>query len=659
MEKLTPRIQNERVPQEALRPARLTSSELASPTGGYGEQASQTTLKDYQETFSSIYRLYGLDAHALKLGFLESVMLLHATMRQLTGPFINTRLRRIFTDSPVASTLGEAKKFGAGTNGDGSAFMKEAGKLALIVCGTLVGELSATLLDGAARKAFEKEALSIRRAINDRVASSVFMRDFEFMHDKTPTEILNILDRGKQATMDIISTTYTEIIPHLTSIVAASSAGFNVDWRGGTVGMLRLPLLYWTNKSLSEQILADRRTELRKKDAVDTSVMNSLQSIEAVKSSETMEESIRELGNAMQERDEIITESTKKHISRRQQEAYFDTLFEEIIPLVLGYIDLKELVKSGTDPAASGLMAYNQYRTIGYKQRSIGGHATALMRVFLEKIQPALQDVRRMEEFLGPYDLLDKPVGPLEHIRIPVDAIGNFDIRVSHLDFKDILYGVSLDIPQGSFVTIRGPSGAGKTTLLRHLLGLYGASEGVVLYGGVDLSKIKKFGEQSLYTKLAYANQNPQYFENRTLRDNLLLWTKQQVSDAKVLQVLHDLKLDHIADRLDSTAKHFSGGELRRIGIARALLKDPNVLFLDEPTSNLDQESAKQVLEIIQEMRRKRPDMTVVAVTHDPSFEAIAEKIVDFREINTPTDRESASLGNRQVFFAATATPKS
>ena len=135
-----------------------------------------------------------------------------------------------------------------------------------------------------------------------------------------------------------------------------------------------------------------------------------------------------------------------------------------------------------------------------------------------------------------------------------------------------------------------------------------------------------------------------------TLRENLLLWTKKEIDSEKLTSVLHDLHLDHIVDRMDSKVKHFSGGELRRIGIARALLKDPKVLFLDEPTANLDQESAKQVLGIIKGMRKTRPDMTVVAVTHDANFEKIAEQIVDFRNINQPTEGDKEPLGDRQVF---------
>jgi ABC-type multidrug transport system ATPase subunit len=193
-------------------------------------------------------------------------------------------------------------------------------------------------------------------------------------------------------------------------------------------------------------------------------------------------------------------------------------------------------------------------------------------------------------------------------------------------------------------VTIKGPSGIGKSTLFRHMVGLYEAQPGAIQYGGTDINNIKKYGDASIYSKIAYANQSPQFFEDMTLRENLLLWTKNDIPNDRIEKVLRDLNLDQIIDRLDTKSKHYSGGELRRIGIARALLKDPKVLFLDEPTANLDAVSTVQVLKIIQDLRKTRPDMTVVAITHDPVFEKIAEKIVDFEKINKP-----AELADNQV----------
>jgi len=85
-----------------------------------------------------------------------------------------------------------------------------------------------------------------------------------------------------------------------------------------------------------------------------------------------------------------------------------------------------------------------------------------------------------MEELLGHYNMLDKPDGLQERMRIPVDDLRSFDISVRHLHFKHILHDICIDIPEGSFVTIKGASGIGKTTFLRHLVGLYNAPEGTV-----------------------------------------------------------------------------------------------------------------------------------------------------------------------------------
>lgn len=615
------------------------------------------SLKEYRETFSSISTQYGLDSHAVTLGLLEGVMMTRAVLGQLVGPYINKEFRHIFVGSSPTGLMSEATASGPVNLKDKQAFLQAAKKLALIVGGSMTGMLAAKLVDGIARKAYEEETLSFRNAINDRISQSVFMRDLEFVQNNAPAEILNIIDRGKQGVMTVINETYTEIIPHLTAILAASGAGFTVDKKVGALGLLRLPFLYATNKKVIEQMLADRRNELVQKDAIDARVLTSLQSVELVKSSDTMEYAIGELGTTMREQDAMVIKSKKKHVDRAQQEAYLDTLFEDLLPMALGYAEYRSLVQSDTNPFASATVALQHYRTVAGEQRSIGWHASALMRSLSEKIQPALQDIKKMDQLLGPFDLLDKPDGLLEQGRNPVSNLPNFDIQIQNLRYKNILHDVTLCIPEGSFVTIRGPSGIGKTTLLRHMLGLFGATPGAITYGGLDLGSIQKYGEHSIYSKLAYANQSPLYFENMTLRDNLLLWTQKEVSSDTVKKVLTDLRLTHIVDRLDSKISHFSGGELRRIGIARALLKDPKVLFLDEPTSNLDRESATQVLEIVKNMRKSRPDMTVVAVTHDPNFEAIAEQIVDFAEVNKLASSVTASLGTRHVFFAASALP--
>ncbi len=512
-------------------------------------------------------------------------------------------------------------------------------------------------------KQFEESTMKLRGAINTRVAQSVFMRDFEFIHDKPASEIMNIVEKGKQGTVDLMRLTYKQILPKIAALGAITTTEFLIAPPAGILGLIRIPFLAKHGEQTARKILTERAENLKRKDMIDARVMSSLQSLEVVRTTDSMVNAMEELQSNMAKSDEVEIAADSSRSERDIKESYYGMGYTYGIPIVAaGWEALMNLnALKGKDPSFDAGQASLNIMLTGTSTLALEGINGAMMEElvheYTDKVQPALQDIRRMNELLGPYEQVDTPDGTREQARMPVEDLTNFDISIKNLSFKNILHNVSMDIPQGSFVTIKGQSGIGKTTFLRHMLGLFGAEEGKVSYGGKDLGGVKKYGEHSIYSQLAYANQNPQYFENMTLRENLLLWTKKQIDTEKLTNVLHDLHLDHIADRMDSNVKHFSGGELRRIGIARALLKDPKVLFLDEPTANLDEASAKQVLDIIKQMRKTRPDMTVVAVTHDPNFEAIAEKIIDFAKVNTPADTKAESLGNRQVFYAASASP--
>lgn len=279
-----------------------------------------------------------------------------------------------------------------------------------------------------------------------------------------------------------------------------------------------------------------------------------------------------------------------------------------------------------------------------------------VMSTYVDRVIPHIQDIQRMEELLGPYEALDLPGGEREEKRVGVDTLKSYNISVKHLSYKNILNDVSVDIPQGSFTAIKGPSGLGKTTLLRQIVGLYAPEGGEITVGGVATDHIKKYGDQALINQIGYAGQNAEFLEGWTLRENLLLGNS-EASAEQIDTVMHDLGLDHLKDRLDSTIKHFSGGEKRRIGIARALFKQPKILILDEPTAHLDEKSTQQVLDIIAGLRKKKPNMTVLAITHDPAFEKIAERIIDFADVNKKMTESPQALSDHQV-LEAVARPK-
>lgn len=593
-------------------------------------------MADYLDTFGNLMDVYGHGDVGAKLKQLEHQMIASSVIESF-GLSSLLSISYQFQDKRLIDDFKRFGNFGQASAGEKVRSVFSALRTGIPLA-AIVGLVPALIVDVRAQNAMGEPMGMIKKRMNERITNSLFMRDFEFIHDKPAAEILNILDKGKDGVMDLLTTSYERIFPSLGVIGVSSLHPAILRFPGGipvtVYNLLRLPTLMRSSSETAQQLLHNRKQDMTRKELIEGRIIASLQSLEVVKTSDSMEEAIAELQKTMEERDTLRTGAHKLTVQQGKKGSLISMLLTYASPVVGAGSEflMSKLsgLPTGESLAQAGLTAGVSYAG----QLMVDGAASSVVNGFIEKIHPALQDIKRMEELLGPYDQVDTPEGPREKARMAVSGLNNFDISVKNLSFKDILHDVSLDIPQGSFVTIKGPSGIGKTTFFRHLMGLYGAREGAVQYGGVDLQKIKKFGEQSIYSKIAYANQNPQFFENMTLRENLLLWTKKPATDIEIRQTLHDLRLDGLIDRLDSKVKHYSGGELRRIGIARALLKDPRVLFLDEPTANLDEESAKQVLEIIKGLRVKRPEMTVVAVTHDPNFEAIAERIVDFKEIN-------------------------
>jgi putative ABC transport system ATP-binding protein len=175
-----------------------------------------------------------------------------------------------------------------------------------------------------------------------------------------------------------------------------------------------------------------------------------------------------------------------------------------------------------------------------------------------------------------------------------------------------VLEDVSVEVERGGSLILVGPSGSGKSTLLRCLNRLAEPTAGTVRFDGLD---IRSLDSRDLRRRAALVMQTPVLFEG-TVRDNLRIrpvGTPGDFSDERLAQALTEVGLE--AGFLDRDAATLSGGEKQRVTIARALLRDPQALLLDEPTSALDPPNAALVVETISHLRELRR-LTIVAVTH-------------------------------------------
>jgi len=176
---------------------------------------------------------------------------------------------------------------------------------------------------------------------------------------------------------------------------------------------------------------------------------------------------------------------------------------------------------------------------------------------------------------------------------------------------REILRDVSLDVMKGDIFAFLGPNGAGKTTTMRVVLGLLDANAGEALVLGEDLSRSKE-----MRRKVGVLFERHGLYERLTVRNNLDHYARLfSIPDRqrKVGEVLEEVGLK---ERGDDMVHTLSTGLKRRAGLARALLGEPEVLFLDEPTSSLDPQAQKDFRTIIQDLSAKRR-MTVFLNTHN------------------------------------------
>jgi len=183
-----------------------------------------------------------------------------------------------------------------------------------------------------------------------------------------------------------------------------------------------------------------------------------------------------------------------------------------------------------------------------------------------------------------------------------------------------VLNGISISVPTGEFLALMGPSGSGKTTLLNLIAGIDRPTGGTVEVGDVNIgnlseSDLAKWRSRHIGFVFQFYNLIPVLtaYENVELPLLLTKLSKQE----KKQHVETALKLVGLEDRVAHYPRQLSGGQEQRVAIARAVVTDPTILMADEPTGDLDKQSAIEILQLLDRLN-KEFKKTIVMVTHDP-----------------------------------------
>jgi phospholipid/cholesterol/gamma-HCH transport system ATP-binding protein len=203
----------------------------------------------------------------------------------------------------------------------------------------------------------------------------------------------------------------------------------------------------------------------------------------------------------------------------------------------------------------------------------------------------------------------------------PDYALRVVDIRKKFGD-REVLKGVSVDIPRGSILVILGGSGMGKSVLMKHMIGLLMPDSGAVVVDNVDITKLKPLELKAVRGKFGMVFQNGALFDSMTNWDNVAFPLREHRKELKgdaldkrirELFDLFSLNPDIVGPRFPS---EISGGQRKRVAFARSVALEPSIVLYDEPTTGLDPITTDQVDEMIMEAKKKL-GVTSIVISHD------------------------------------------
>ena len=448
----------------------------------------------------------------------------------------------------------------------------------------------------------------VRSKINKRISQSLIFNKYRFTQDRSLGEIIETLDRGKESTIKLLSGSMSLLLPKSVGIGIALAGLTLINPLLTLINLSCIPLTFLIGNTYNRKISPIHRDETKAKEKVANELASVKNGLEAILTSPNTPKIERSVNDKMDQLDKLTLQRLLYETKLRYT-AYFTFSTTQMLS------SLASLVLHWMGKISEGAVFSNVLYSEG-----ISDPFKELVDKAFKEFPRLRENIRRMEKILGESNKLDLPDGEKEKNRIPVSELDNFNIFIKGLKFKNILKDVNLDIYEGDFVTVAGPSGIGKSTLLKNIAGLHQPESGSIQIGGEDeidginTTDVKKYGDESIYSIMSYSNQEPDIFPEMTLRENIVFYSE-TTDDEALKKLLEYLNLHKFTDKLGERINHFSGGEQVRVGLARALYTKPQILLLDEPTRGLDSVNALEVKSILEKIHRE--GTTIVCVTHD------------------------------------------
>jgi len=418
--------------------------------------------------------------------------------------------------------------------------------------------------------------------------------------DKTQTGYLLSRIGEVEGLSFFFSNTFVRILIGIFEFIFCLIVLFYLNWKLTFISISILPLFYLATKYYSKNIRKLSKEVMEKLAVLSHKVQDSLQGIEVIKTFTSEERETEKIHYYL---DELKQTSIKRNI--------VFTLSSELLTLIGALGGFIVLWYSGIG-IIRGTFTIGTYIAFSAYLAKLFG-PTQMMATIGLRLQPALTALERVRELME-YEAEEDKGEKISKIR------GEIEFQDVHFSYdserEEVLKGINLKISPKEKILITGPNGSGKTTLIKLLLGLYRTKRGKILIDGKDINELSL---SSLRERISIVSQNTFLF-NDTVRNNIL-YSRPDASEEELEQAV---KLSGAYEFIKNLDKGFdtmigergvrlSGGERQKLSIARAILKDSDIIIFDEVATHLDRKSEKRIQKLINENFKNK---TCILISH-------------------------------------------
>jgi len=437
---------------------------------------------------------------------------------------------------------------------------------------------------------------------------------YQVFEDQRSGETLGKLQKVRSDVERLISTAINIIFTTLVGVIFVMIYAFTVHWLIAPVYFATVPLLGLLSSTLSKKIKVIQKSIVAETTALAGATTESLRNIELVKSLGLAQQEIRRLNSTTEKILQLELRKVKYIRSLGFVQGTSVNFLRTSILFLMLYLIFAQQITVG------------QFFSLWIYSFFIFGP--------LQEMGSVINIYRETEVSLNNFsDLLNMPTERKPASPKPLSSVQTLtfdDVSFKHQSgATNAVSGISFEVRRGETIAFVGPSGAGKTTLVKLLVGLYHPIDGQVLYNGtpgteVDLDKLRE--------RIGFVTQDTQLFSG-TIRENLQ-FVKQGATDPELLDVLEKAACQGLLTRgakgldtvIGEAGVKVSGGEKQRLSIARALLRQPDLLVFDEATSSLDSLTEEEIGETIRTVSRNR-EMISILIAHRLSTVLHADRI--------------------------------